>query len=146
MSSIVIDTNPLAYLYAGIPDLGKKYAVLLGDLSKTYTLLIPKIVYGELSLIFRNEKDLTGFLTDTGIVVADMPAEAYFVAAKRWDICNKRHVLLCHRCCAKLPRLACEKCGSPIKIRQHILRLTPLSRPQNWENKVDAPALDIDSQ
>jgi hypothetical protein len=46
MSSIVIDTNPLAYLYAGIPDLGKKYAVLLGDLSKTYTLLIPKIVYG----------------------------------------------------------------------------------------------------
>jgi rRNA-processing protein FCF1 len=55
MSSIVIDTNPLAYIYGGIPDLGKKYAVLLGDLSKTSTLLIPKIVYGELSVIFRNE-------------------------------------------------------------------------------------------
>jgi hypothetical protein len=26
------------------------------------------------------------------------------------------------------------------------LRLTPLSRPQNWKNKVDAPALNIDSQ
>ena len=25
------------------------------------------------------------------------------------------------------------------------LRLTPLSRPQNWKNKVDAPALNIDS-
>ena len=26
------------------------------------------------------------------------------------------------------------------------MRLTPLSRPQNWKNKVDAPALNIDSQ
>jgi len=26
------------------------------------------------------------------------------------------------------------------------VRLTPLSRPQNWKNKVDAPALNIDSQ
>ncbi len=121
MSSIVIDTNPLAYIYAGIRDLGKTYAVLLGDLSKSNTLLIPKIVYGELSLIFRNETDLTGFLTDTGIVVGDMTPEAYVVAAKRWDAYNKRRVLLCHRCGAKLPKLACEQCGSPIKIRQHVL-------------------------
>ena len=84
MSSIVIDTNPLAYIYAGIRDLGKTYAVLLGDLSKSNTLLIPKIVYGELSLIFRNESDLIGFLTDTGIVVGDMSTEAYAVAARRW--------------------------------------------------------------
>jgi predicted nucleic acid-binding protein len=121
MSSIVVDTNPLAYLYAGIPDLGKKYALLLDDLSKNNTLLIPKIVYGELSLIFRNERDLIGFLTDTGIVVGDMTPEAYVVAAKRWDASNKRRVLLCHRCGAKLPKFVCEKCGSPIKIRQHIL-------------------------
>jgi len=121
MSSIVIDTNPLAYIYAGIRDLGKTYAVLLGDLSKSNTLLIPKTVYGELSLIFRNETDLTGFLTDTGIVVGDMTPEAYVVAAKRWDAYNKRRVLLCHRCGAKLPKLACEQCGSPIKIRQHVL-------------------------
>ena len=26
------------------------------------------------------------------------------------------------------------------------MRLTPLSRPQNWKNKVDAPALNIDCQ
>jgi len=121
MSSIVIDTNPLAYIYAGIRDLGKTYAVLLGDLSKSNTLLIPKTVYGELSLIFRNETDLTGFLTDTGIVVGDMTPEAYVVAAKRWDAYNKRRVLLCHRCGAMLPKLACEQCGSPIKIRQHVL-------------------------
>jgi predicted nucleic acid-binding protein len=121
MSSIVVDTNPLAYLYAGIPDLGKKYALLLDDLSKNNTLLIPKIVYGELSLIFRNERDLIGFLTDTGIVVGDMSPEAYIVAAKRWNTYNKRRVLLCHRCGAKLPKLACEQCGSPIKIRQHVL-------------------------
>jgi predicted nucleic acid-binding protein len=121
MSSIVVDTNPLAYLYAGIPDLGKKYALLLDDLSKNNTLLIPKIVYGELSLIFRNERDLIGFLTDSGIVVGDMSTEACAVAARRWDTYNKRRILLCHRCGAKLLKLTCEKCGSPIKIRQHVL-------------------------
>jgi hypothetical protein len=121
MSSIVIDTNPLAYIYSGIPDLGEKYAVLLGDLSKSNTLLIPKIVYGELSLIFRTTRDLTDFLTDTGILVGDIPPEAYIVAAKRWNTYNKRRVLLCHRCGKKLPKLACEECGSPIKIRQHVL-------------------------
>jgi len=84
-------------------------------------MLISKIVYGELSLIFRNETDLTGFLKDTGIVVGDMTREAYVVAAKRWDTYNKRCVMVCHRCSAKLPNLACEKCGSPIKIRQHVL-------------------------
>jgi predicted nucleic acid-binding protein len=121
MSSIVVDTNPLAYLYAGIPDLGKKYALLLNDLSKNNTLLIPKIVYGELSLIFRNERDLIAYLTDTGIVVGDMSAEAYVIAAKRWDAYNKRRVLTCHKCGAKLSKFVCEKCGSPIKIRQHVL-------------------------
>jgi predicted nucleic acid-binding protein len=121
MSSIVVDTNPLAYLYAGIPDLGNKYAVLLHDLSKNNTLLIPKIVYGELSLIFRNESDLNGFLADTGIVVGEISAGAYTVAAKRWDTYNKRRVLLCHRCGAKLVKWACDQCGSPIKIRQHVL-------------------------
>ena len=121
MGSIVIDTNPLAYIYTGIPDLGKKYALLLGELSKNNTLLIPKIVYGELSLIFRNETELIGFLTDTGIVVGGMTPQAYIVAAKRWEIYNKRRVLLCNRCGAKLPKLACEKCGAPIKIRQHVL-------------------------
>jgi len=121
MSSIVIDTNPLAYIYTGIPDLGKRYALLLGELSKNNTLLIPKIVYGELSLIFRDEAALTGFLTDTGIVVGDMTPQAYVVAAKRWETYNKRRVLLCHRCSAKLPKLACDKCGAPVKIRQHVL-------------------------
>ena len=121
MSSIVIDTNPLAYIYAGVHELGKKYALLLGELSKNNTLLIPKIVYGELSLIFRDETELIRFLADTGIVVGDMTPEAYVVAAKRWESYNKRRVLLCHRCGAKLPKSACEKCGAPIKIRQHVL-------------------------
>ena len=36
--------------------------------------------------------------------------------------------------------------GSFKKAARYVLRLTPLSRPQNWKNKVDAPALNIDSQ
>lgn len=121
MSSVIIDTNPLAYIYAGIPDLGKKYALLLGDLSKSKTLIVPKIVYGELSLIFRSEIELARFLTDTGIVVGDMPPEAYLEAARRWDTYNKRRVLTCHRCGTKIPTMVCDKCGASIKVRQHIL-------------------------
>jgi len=52
MNNIVIDTNPLIYIYHDVPDAGKNYAVLLGELAKKNALLIPKIVYGELSLIF----------------------------------------------------------------------------------------------
>jgi hypothetical protein len=121
MTSVVVDTNPLAYIYAGIPELGTKYAALMGDLSKTCTLLIPKVVYGELSLIFRTEAELNRFLRDTGIVIGTMSPEAYIIAAKRWDTYNKRRVLLCHRCGAKLQKLTCDKCGYPIKIRQHVL-------------------------
>jgi len=39
MSSIVVDTNPLAYIYAGVHEFGKAYALLLGDLSKNNNLI-----------------------------------------------------------------------------------------------------------
>lgn len=52
MNNIIIDTNPLVYIYNGVPNFGKAYAKLLGDLTAKYNLVIPKIVYGELSLIF----------------------------------------------------------------------------------------------
>jgi len=121
MDSVIIDTNPLAYIYNAVPELGRKYAILLGGLLEKHILLIPKIVYGELSLIFGNEKELNDFLKDTGIVIGEMMPEAYIVAAKRWEIYNKRRVLMCHRCGMKLERLLCKKCGSQIKIRQHVL-------------------------
>jgi len=83
MNNIVIDTNPLVYIYHGVPDFGKKYAVLLGELGKGNTLLIPKIIYGELSLSFEDEKELNDFLADTGIIVGETKRETYVTAAKR---------------------------------------------------------------
>jgi len=121
MDNIVIDTNPLVYIYHAIPKFGKKYAILLGELAKKNTLLIPKIVYGELSLIFMDEKELKDFLSDTGIVVGEIKPETYVTAAKRWEIYNKRRTLMCPRCGKKLEKLICKKCNSAIKIRQHIL-------------------------
>jgi hypothetical protein len=44
MDSVIIDTNPLAYIYNAVPDLGRKYAILLGELHEKHILLIPKIV------------------------------------------------------------------------------------------------------
>jgi len=61
MHSVIVDTNILVYIYSGIPNIGRKYAELLGDLSIKYNLVIPKLVYGELSLIFSSAKQLNSF-------------------------------------------------------------------------------------
>lgn len=122
MNSIVIDTDPLAYIYNAIPDLGNKYANILGNLGKNNVLLIPKIVYGELSLIFGKYKELDSFLRDTGIIIGEINSKTYLIAAERWQKYNKsRHVLMCHKCGAKIGPLECSKCKTGIKVRQHIL-------------------------
>ena len=45
MDNIIVDTNPLVYIYNAIPDLGKGYALLLGDLSEKNVLVIPNFNY-----------------------------------------------------------------------------------------------------
>jgi len=121
MNSIIVDTNVLVYIYSGVPDFGRRYAELLGNLSAKYNLVIPKLVYGELSLIFSSSKQLNSFLSDTGIIIGDIEPEGYILAAKRWDKHNKRRVLICQRCGKKLEKLVCRECHGEIKIRQHIL-------------------------
>jgi predicted nucleic acid-binding protein len=121
MNSIAVDTNVLVYIYSGIPNIGRKYAELLGDLSTKYNLVIPKLVYGELSLIFSTSEQLNNFLSDTGLIVGDIDPEAYILAAKRWDKYNKRRILICQRCGKILEKPTCRQCGAEIKIRQHIL-------------------------
>jgi predicted nucleic acid-binding protein len=121
MNSIVVDTNVLVYIYNGIPNFGRRYAELLGNLSAKYNFVIPKLVYGELSLIFSDPKQLNSFLSDTGIIIGDIESDAYILAAKRWDIYNKRRVLTCQKCGKKVQQLNCRKCNNEIKIRQHIL-------------------------
>jgi len=121
MSNIVIDTNPLVYIYRDVFDFGKNYALLLGQLSKRNALLIPKIVYGELSLAFEDEKDLNDFLSDTGIIIGETKPKSYITAAKRWERYNRHRVLMCAKCGKKFEKLTCKKCNSEVKIRQHIL-------------------------
>jgi predicted nucleic acid-binding protein len=122
MNSVILDTNVLVYIYSGIPNIGKTYAELLGDLSAKYNLVIPKLVYGELSLIFSTSKQLNTFLSDTGIIIGDIEPEAYALAAKRWNNYNKRRVLICQNCGKKIQRLICTECSEEIKkIGQHLL-------------------------
>ena len=121
MNSIIVDTNVIVYIYSGIPNIGRRYAELLGDLSTRYNLVIPKLVYGELSLIFSDAKQLNSFLSDTGIIIGDIEAEAYILAAKSWNKYNKRRVFICQSCGKKLEKLICRECDDEIKIRQHIL-------------------------
>ena len=121
MISIVVDTNPLVYIYKDVPKYGEKFAILLGDLVRQKVLTIPKIVYGELSVIFKDISELNTFLSDTGIVVGEISKEAYVDAAERWQRYNKRRTLICHQCGKKMGALICQKCGEMLKIRQHIL-------------------------
>ena len=121
MNSIIVDTNVLVYIYSGVPDIGREYAKLLGDLSTKYNLVIPKLVYGELSLVFSTSKQLNTFLSDTGLIIGDIEPEAYILAAKRWDKYNKRRVLVCQNCGKKIAKLICTKCSEEIRIKQHIL-------------------------
>ena len=121
MNSIIVDTNVLVYIYSGVPNFGRRYAKLLGNLSTKYNLVIPKLVYGELSLIFSTSKQLNSFLSDTGIIIGDIEKEAYIIAAERWDKYNKRRVLICQKCGKKLEKLICRECEDEITIRQHIL-------------------------
>lgn len=121
MDNIIVDTNPLVYIYNAIPDLGKGYALLLGDLSEKNVLVIPKIVYGELSLIFDAINELNAFLDDTGIVISQIKQSSYVVAAERWAKYNKRRLLTCNMCGRKLKILKCSECGTTLKYRQHIL-------------------------
>ncbi len=121
MNSVIVDTNVLVYIYSGIPNIGRKYAELLGDLSTKYNLVIPKLVYGELSLIFCTSKQLNAFLSDTGLIIGDIEPEAYIIAAKRWDKYNRRRVLICQTCGKKIAKLICTECSAEINIKQHIL-------------------------
>jgi len=121
MNSVIVDTNVLVYIYSGIRIMGKKYAELLGDLSSKYNLVIPKLVYGELSLIFSTSNQLNSFLSDTGLIIGDIDPEAYIIAAKRWEKYNKRRVLICQKCGKKIEKLICKACNAGVHIRQHIL-------------------------
>ena len=121
MNSVIVDTNPLVYIYNGVEAFGRNYAALLGDLSVRYNLIISKLVYGELSLIFNNSELLNNFLSDTGIIIGEIDPKAYVIAAKRWNTYNKRRILICQRCGTKLAQLICKECNSEINIRQHIL-------------------------
>jgi len=121
MPDVVIDTNPLAYIYRGVPGVGDAYAELLGELGGSGNLLIPRIVYGELSLVFEGTQALDAFIADTGIVVEAASAEAHAVAAQRWQAYNRRRILMCARCGEKIGTLRCGACNATIHIRQHIL-------------------------
>lgn len=118
---IVIDTNPLAYIYSDIPKVGRAYADLFDELSVRTDFAIPKIVYGELSLMFDSQVELDAFLSDTDIEVKDIPKDCYVEAAKRWQKYNRRRVLGCHHCGHELIDIVCNQCGKTVKIRQHIL-------------------------
>ena len=72
MNKIGIDNNSLVYIYQAAPQFGGKYVNLLGTLSRDNTLLIPKIVYRELSIIFKTDKALNDFLGDTGIIIGEI--------------------------------------------------------------------------
>ncbi len=50
-----------------------------------------------------------------------MAPESYITAARRWETYSNRRVLMCGECGERYGDLLCNRCGSEVKIRQHVL-------------------------
>ena len=57
MDSVVIDTNPLVYIYSAVPELGKKYAFVLGNLTKKH--ILTDFLIGAYALQMQGQKIVT---------------------------------------------------------------------------------------
>jgi predicted nucleic acid-binding protein len=117
-----VDTNVL--LDVLIPDEShfQKSKGLLDEYVQKGQLIICEIVYAELASQFLSERELKGFLLDTGIRLVYSTSATLCKAGEQWKKYskNKKQALQCTQCGANID-IRCRKCYSPITVRQHIL-------------------------
>ena len=85
-------------------------------------LVIYGIVYAELASRFTSQTSLEDFLGETGIRMEASNQESLYAAANAWELYLARRgpTLQCPQC-GDGHTFDCSNCGSPIRIRQHIL-------------------------
>lgn len=117
-----VDTNILLDIL--IPD--TKFCLeskkLLDDAIQKGSITISEIVYAELSSQFKSHDDLEHFLKDTGIKLIPTNKRSLHLAGEMWRIYSKRKkkVLRCPQC-GDTQEIFCNKCGSKVPFRYHII-------------------------
>jgi predicted nucleic acid-binding protein len=83
---------------------------LLDEYASKGRLIICEIVYAELASQFGYEKEITTFLSDTGIMLVNSSEKSLAAAGERWRSYLK----------SRKP-VACPQCNHPVQLRQRVL-------------------------
>ena len=117
-----VDTNIL--LDVLIPDAphGDESEHALAEAARSGAVIISEPVYAELATHFADQGELDRLLDDTGLQMKASERAALFDAGKAWSEYIRRRPtpLSCPSCGASQDR-RCERCGSSIRPRQHVV-------------------------
>jgi len=117
-----VDTNViLDLLIPGAPHQEESLKLLKDSLNKG-SLVIPEVVYAELSSQFQSRETLDSFLNSTGIQLNAVSKEALWIAGMRWKAYRRqrKNSIYCSDC-GKRATVGCAACGAVIHFKQHII-------------------------
>lgn len=94
----------------------------LTDASRAGALILSDPVYAELAAHFASAADLERFVTDTGLQLEPSGREALALAGNAWRVYQRRRPrgLACPQC-GHVQAVACQRCGKPLTVRQHMV-------------------------
>ncbi len=117
-----LDTNVLLDVLTADPAFADQSESALFDAAREGTLIISEVVYAELAPNFDDIEQLEDFLAGPGIVLQSSGPESLFAAGEAWKryLANPDRGLQCPNCGGQ-PRLTCDRCGQPVRFRQHIV-------------------------
>ena len=117
-----VDTNIL--LDVLIPDSprGDASERALAEALRAGAIIISEPVYAELAAHFPGRPELDDFLATTGLRLEASKREALYEAGRAWSqyVHRRPSTLECPRCGAS-QEARCERCGSSIRPRQHVV-------------------------
>lgn len=94
----------------------------LDDAYARGALIICEAAHAELAGAFPSENELGRFLADTGIRMVPSGSHSLWLAGQRWRqyATRRPREVVCPKCGAR-QSVRCERCGEPVKFRQHVL-------------------------
>ena len=117
-----VDTNILLdVLVESAPD-ARSSGQALAEARRAGSVVISEPVFGEIAGRFPKHEDVTAFLADVGLRYSSSKPSALHAAGRAWREYNRSgpRRLMCREC-GSMQKGRCDKCGSLIRIRQHIL-------------------------
>jgi len=117
-----VDTNVLLDVLLADPEHAEASADRLDRAAREGPLVICDIVYAELAACFGSPDEPDAWLAEAGIRREPFVPEDLRMAAAAWRryVARRPRGLRCPHCGAHL-KVACDRCGTAIRVRQHVL-------------------------